>query len=73
MKEVGVDAVRRALTYASSLALNQNAPNVALEILSGVTQVNYVTVRNLKVCTWITYQYPRISNVRFDYMYINFL
>lgn len=49
MKEVGVDPVRRVLTYSAALALNQNAPNVALEILSNAAQPNYVTVRNLKV------------------------
>jgi len=49
MKEVGVEPVRRVLTYASALAVNQNAANVGLEILSSVTQPNYVTVRNLKI------------------------
>lgn len=49
MKQVGVDPVRRVLTFASALALNQNAPNVALEVLSSVSQANYVTVRNLKI------------------------
>lgn len=44
-----MDPVRRVLTYSAALALNQNAPNVALEILSNAAQPNYVTVRNLKV------------------------
>lgn len=44
-----MDPVRRVLTYAASLAMKQNAPNVALEILSSANQVNYVTVRNLRV------------------------
>lgn len=49
LKEVGVDPVRRVITYAASLALSQNAPNIALEILSLSGVSNYVTVRNLKV------------------------
>jgi hypothetical protein len=52
MKQVGAEPVRRVVTYAAALALNQNAPNVALEILSlsgqsGVS--NYVTIRNLRL------------------------
>lgn len=60
MKTAASDPVRRAISYAASLALKQNAPQVALEILSSSRNANYVTVRNLKVsrrelrlCSWI--------------------
>jgi len=49
MKDVGVEPARRTITYACALAVNQNAPNVALEVLSNVQNANYVTVRNLKM------------------------
>ncbi|EFX90291.1 hypothetical protein DAPPUDRAFT_299902 [Daphnia pulex] len=40
--------MRRALTYAASLALKQNDPKFCMELLSECKQQNYVTVRNLK-------------------------
>lgn len=46
--EVGHIPMRRTLTYASALALNQNEPDAALDILGSCKQQNYVTVRNLK-------------------------
>jgi len=49
MKDVGVEPVRRTITYACALAVNQNSPNVALEVLSNVQNTNYVSVRNLKM------------------------
>jgi hypothetical protein len=48
MKDIGSDPVRRVLSYACALALKQNAPQIALEILSTAKQPNYVTIRNLK-------------------------
>lgn len=50
LKEVGHVPMRRAVTFAAGLALNQNAPHVAFEMVSGVQNHNYVSVRNLKVC-----------------------
>lgn len=41
--------MRRAGTFAAALALNQNSPHVALEILGSLKQQSYVTIRNLKV------------------------
>jgi len=41
--------IRRAITFAAVLALNQNAPHVALEIIGTARNQNYVTVRNIKV------------------------
>ncbi|KAJ9586257.1 hypothetical protein L9F63_020119 [Diploptera punctata] len=48
LKEVGHFPMRRAVTFAAAIALNHNAPHVALEIVSSITQQNYVTVRNIK-------------------------
>ncbi|GFG39338.1 hypothetical protein Cfor_08291 [Coptotermes formosanus] len=49
LKEVGHIPMRRAVTFAAGLALNQNASHVAFEMISGVQHQNYVTIRNLKV------------------------
>ena len=40
--------MRRALTYAASLALKQNDPKFCIDLLTECKQQNYVTVRNLK-------------------------
>lgn len=47
-EEAGHVPLRRTLTYAAALAINQGDPRLALNIISGCTQANYVTVRNLK-------------------------
>lgn len=49
LKTVGHIPMRRAVTFAAALALNNNSPHIALEILSDILQQNYVTIRNLKV------------------------
>ncbi|XP_071454606.1 pentatricopeptide repeat-containing protein 2, mitochondrial-like [Hetaerina americana] len=49
MLELGHTPVRRAVTFAAALAINQNSPHIALEILSCTQHPNYITVRNLKV------------------------
>lgn len=49
MAEAGFQPMRRITTFAAALALAQNAPHVALEILFGTKSQNYTTVRNLKV------------------------
>jgi pentatricopeptide repeat domain-containing protein 2 len=54
LKAVGHIPMRRAVTFAAALALNQNAPHIAFEIISGIQQHNYVTVRNLKVHVTVT-------------------
>uniref|UniRef100_A0A0K8T303 Pentatricopeptide repeat-containing protein 2 n=1 Tax=Lygus hesperus TaxID=30085 RepID=A0A0K8T303_LYGHE len=50
LNAIGHYPMRRAATFAAALAINQNEPGVALEILSTVQRQTYVTVRNLKVC-----------------------
>lgn len=46
---VGHLPMRRTATFLAGLALNQNKPNIALEIIANTKQQNYMTVRNLKV------------------------
>ncbi|KAF6200678.1 hypothetical protein GE061_005121 [Apolygus lucorum] len=50
LNTVGHYPMRRAATFAAALAINQNEPGVALEILTTVKRQTYVTVRNLKIC-----------------------
>lgn len=49
LNEVGHIPMRKTTTFAAALALAQNAPHIALEIVGTVRQQNYVTVRNIKV------------------------
>lgn len=49
MTKAGHSPMRKAATFAAGLALRQNAPHIALEIVSGASQPNYVTVRNIKI------------------------
>lgn len=49
LKECGHFLMRRAVTFAAALAINQGHPGDALEVVSGVKNQNYVTIRNLKV------------------------
>jgi len=48
-KKLDVLPLRRVLTYCAMLALKQNQPETALEMLSNSNQQNYITVRNQKV------------------------
>jgi len=49
VRQVGAQVTRKAVTMFAALALSQNEPNMAIEILSLATQTNYVTVRNLRL------------------------
>lgn len=49
LNEVGHIPMRKTTTFAAGLALAQNAPHIALEIVGTVRQQNYMTVRNIKV------------------------
>lgn len=40
--------MRRTITYAAALALNNNDYQLCLDLLSNTKQQNYVTIRNLK-------------------------
>lgn len=48
-EKVGVFPMRRAQTYAAALALNHNDPQFCLDIFAMSRQLNYITVRNLRV------------------------
>ncbi|CAG2116483.1 unnamed protein product, partial [Medioppia subpectinata] len=48
-REAGAVVSRKTICLFASLALNQNQPNTALEIMSLLTQTNYITVRNLRL------------------------
>ena len=47
-REAGAAISRKTVCLFAALALNQNQPNTALEVLSLVTQTNYISVRNLR-------------------------
>lgn len=49
LNDVGHIPMRKTTTFAAALALAQNAPHIALEIVGTVRQQNYMTVRNIKV------------------------
>ncbi|CAG7725175.1 unnamed protein product [Allacma fusca] len=49
LTEIGSKTTLRGVTFVAALALQQNAPSVALEILSLVRSSNYFTVKNLKI------------------------
>lgn len=48
-KEMGSQVTRKAVCLFAALAINQNQPNLALEVLSMALQSNYITVRNLRL------------------------
>lgn len=58
LAEVGHIPMRKAATFAAGLALEQNAPDIALEILSTIKDQFYVTVRNLKVMAYAELDRP---------------
>lgn len=47
--ENGHQPMRRAIAFAAALAVSQNSPHIAIEIISSLQKHNYVTLRNLKV------------------------
>uniref|UniRef100_A0A1B0DDZ8 Pentacotripeptide-repeat region of PRORP domain-containing protein n=1 Tax=Phlebotomus papatasi TaxID=29031 RepID=A0A1B0DDZ8_PHLPP len=49
LTRAGKEPMRRASTLAAGLALKQNNPAVALEIVSSIRQHSYMTVRNIKI------------------------
>jgi pentatricopeptide repeat domain-containing protein 2 len=49
LNDIGHIPMRRTVTFAAALALKQNAPHVALEIVVTMRPQTYMTVRNIKV------------------------
>lgn len=70
LKETGHIPARRAVTFAAGLALNQNAPHIAFEIISDVQQPTYVSVRNLKVSVTVTFMYSTSLTIVTFKMYL---
>lgn len=58
LAEVGHMPMRKAATFAAGLALEQKAPQIALEILSTIKDQSYVSVRNLKLITYAQLDRP---------------
>jgi len=61
VREAGSGILRKGVTFASALALNQNNPSLALEILALTAQDNYVTVKNLRLIALA--ELDRLDNV----------
>ncbi|XP_042909663.1 pentatricopeptide repeat-containing protein 2, mitochondrial isoform X2 [Parasteatoda tepidariorum] len=51
-REARVPVLRKALTFVVALALNQNKPDIALEILSSIDRYNNITGNNLKLLAY---------------------
>jgi len=49
VREIDAKITRKTICLFAALALNQNQPSIALEILSLAGQTNYITVRNLRL------------------------
>ncbi|KYN37180.1 Pentatricopeptide repeat-containing protein 2 [Trachymyrmex septentrionalis] len=52
LDDKGYRIMRRATTFLSALAINQNSPHIAIEILSTIKEVRYIHIRNLKVLAY---------------------
>lgn len=52
LNEKGNSIVRRATTFLAALAINQNAPHIAIEILVSVKEARYIDIRCLKVVAY---------------------
>ncbi|KAK4885564.1 hypothetical protein RN001_001835 [Aquatica leii] len=56
LNTIGHLPMRRAATFCAGLALNQGKSEAALEIVSSTRNVNYTTVRNIKVSALVDLQ-----------------
>lgn len=52
IEEKGYMIMRRATTFLAALAIKQNSPHIATEILSSVKEARYMLVRCLKVLAY---------------------
>jgi len=53
LQNIGHYPMRRATTFCAALALNQGKPEVTLEILTSARNINYTTIRNLRVAAQV--------------------
>ncbi|KAK9730471.1 hypothetical protein QE152_g15153 [Popillia japonica] len=52
LMDIGHRPARRAVTFFAKLLLNNDKPELALEVLGVVQNQNYTTIRNLKILTF---------------------
>ncbi|XP_076338098.1 pentatricopeptide repeat-containing protein 2, mitochondrial-like [Tachypleus tridentatus] len=50
-REAGANIIRKGVAFMAALAVNQNDPKTAMEILAITPQQNYITVKNLRIIT----------------------
>lgn len=48
-RSIGALVLRKGLAFAAALAINHNEPKVAMELLALAAQINYITIRNLRM------------------------
>lgn len=52
LNEKGYEFLRKATTFLTALAIKQNAPHIAIEIISTIRMVRYIDVRCLKIVAY---------------------
>lgn len=52
LNEKGCQIMRRASTFVAALAIKQNSPHIAIEILSTMREARYIDVRCLKIVAY---------------------
>ncbi|XP_012537102.1 pentatricopeptide repeat-containing protein 2, mitochondrial [Monomorium pharaonis] len=52
VEEKGYRILRRAATFLAALAIKQDAPHIAIEILCSLKEARYIHVRNLKIIAY---------------------
>lgn len=58
LNNTGHIPMRKAAAFAAGLALQQNAPHIALEIISTLKDQHYLTVRNIKALAYADLNRP---------------
>lgn len=53
--------MRRATTFLTALAIKQNAPHIAIEIMSTIREARYIDIRCLKV--WAYTELKRFTEI----------
>lgn len=49
MNDIGLKPLRRITCYIAALALNQNSPHIAIELITTISNHHSVLIRSLKV------------------------
>lgn len=61
INEKGFTFMRRATTFLTALAIKQNAPHIAIEIMSTIREARYIDIRCLKV--WAYTELKRFTEI----------